>query len=167
MVYNRVFIGNVGIHLQRGKHKRIGANIARNDIFAELWIERAELIHRYSHHIGNLLEMHATVHMHAVDNERTLGKYRRDIVLLMIIHYIIGGNERRHITASLRRQEGINFPKVVFAVFEPAQSLVHIAGAAVICGDSERPVVKGLVKLLEILRGRLGSQIWIAALVDE
>ena len=100
-----------------------------------------------------LVEVHAVVHHHRVDNQRLFRQGRVDVVLLIVVHHIGGSDECRHITTGFAGQIFINRPKVgifVISALGTAERLVHIGRAAVVGGDSQRPVVVDAVELLEI-----------------
>ena len=112
--------------------------------------------------------MDAAAHAHGVDDERFLGKTGTDVVLLVIGHDVVGGNESRHIATGLAGQVVVDFPEVGFlGIAGAANGLVNIARTTVIGGDGKRPVAIDSVELLEIGSGLLAGAIGIATLINE
>ena len=110
--------------------------------------------------------MYPAGHLHRVGQEGTAGKHRADVVVAVIVHHIVDGNESRHIPSRFARQIGIDFPIVGLAA-RAANGLAHVAGTAVVRGDGQCPVVIDAVEVLEVA-GRHGRRLdGVATLVDE
>ena len=113
-------------------------SVARNDVVAILRVENTDFLDRNVEHAGNLVEVHAVVHHHCVDNKRLFRQSRVDVVLLIVVHHIGGSDEGRHITTGFARQIFVNRPKVgvfVVSALGTAERLVHIGRATVVGTD--------------------------------
>ena len=163
---NIVLCLDIGIDLLRRQDECIGANVARDNVAAVLGIEAANLLDRDLQHIGYLLEVHPASHLHRIGQEGPTCKHGTNIVVVVIVHHIVDGNEGRHVSPRLARQVRINLPIVGLAA-RATDSLAHIAGAAVVRGYSQCPVVIDAVEVFEVA-GRHGRRLdGIAALVDQ
>ena len=140
--------------------------VAGDDVGAELRVEGAYFLDGDVEHLGNLCEVDAPVDADGVGDERLAGQRRADVVLLVVGHRIVGGDEGGHIAAGLAGQVLIDVPEVALVAIA-VQGLVDVAGAAVIGGDGQRPVVVDLVEVLEVLGGHGAGAVGVAALVDE
>ena len=84
--------------------------------------------------------MHMPVDLYGVGGEMPFHNCGRYAVMTVVVHHVVGGNERRHIASCLGREEVIDVPEILFHFAFcscPAQSLVDIAWSAVVSGDSE------------------------------
>ena len=143
-------------------------SVARNNVVTILWIENADFLHGDVEHARNLVEAHAIVHLHGVDNERFLRQCGVDVVLLIIVHHIGGGDESRHIAAGFLRQIFVDGPIVgLVVVFHPAQGFVHVCRSAVVGGNGERPIIVDAIQLLEIRCGGFARLVGVAAFVHQ
>ena len=118
-------------------------------------IERAQLLHLQSADGGHLFHVQVPVHHDGVGLLGQRGVHRTDVVLAVIGHDIVGGDEGRHIAAGLLGQIGINLPVVLLAV-GALDGLVDILGAAVVGGDDEVPVAEHLVEVFQVAGGGIG-----------
>ena len=170
VVEDAVLVGQIGIHLQRGEHQRVGAYVAGNQACAILRIERLQLLHGDAQHVAYLLEMHPSAHMDRVREYRLAGQGGRYVVEVVVVEGVVGGDECGHIAAGLRGQVGVDLPEVFLhrlAASGAANGLVDVARAAVVGGDGQRPVAVDVVELLQIAGGGVGRGYGVAALVDE
>ena len=87
-------------------------------------------------------------------------------MVAIIVHHVVGGDERRHVSTCLRWQFRINLPIVALA-FRASYGLVERVGAAVVCGDDEIPVSVCLVKVAEIVGGSIRRLHDVAPLIDQ
>ena len=140
--------------------------IARNHVGTVLRVEGADFLDGDVQHLGDLCEMDATVHTHGVGDERLAGQRRADVVLLVVGHRIVGGDECGDIATRLPGQVLIDVPEVTCAAIA-VQGLVDVAWAAVIGGNGQRPVVIDLIQVLEVLGCHGAGAIGVTALVHE
>ncbi len=88
-------------------------------------------------------------------------------MLVVVVHHIGGGDEAGHISAGFARQIGVNRPEVFPLLAGTSHGFVHVAGAAVVGGDGERPVFVDFVELAEIAGCGFGGAHRVAAFVNE
>ncbi len=88
--------------------------------------------------------------MDGVGDDGSSRKRRADVVLIVIGHYIVGGDECRDVSASLLRQKIVDGPVILVVTSGTAQGFVHVAGTAVVSGNGERPVMIHLIELFQV-----------------
>ena len=164
---NGILAHEVAQNLLARQCQHIRTIVARNNIFAELRIQHSDLVDRNIEDIGYLLKVDAMIHGDSVSCQVTAHDSRRDIVVVVEIHHIVGGDERRHISAGFARQIVIDFPEIFLSATGTAKSLVDIARAAVVGGNRQRPVAVDVVKLMEIAGGVARRCTRITTLIDK
>ena len=94
--------------------------------------------------------MHPLIYMKSVSDQRALRNHRADVMILVMVHHIIGGDESRHISACLLRKVIIYRPIVESGGIATgtAQGFVDGARSAVIGCDSKAPVAICVVEIL-------------------
>ena len=112
--------------------------------------------------------MNIFVYLDGVSGQMTLDDSRRDAMLVVVIHHIVGGDEGRNISTGFGRKIAVDLP-IVFLAFASgtAQSLVDVTRTAVVGRYGKRPVIIDLIKLFKITGGVTRRQTGIAALVDQ
>ncbi len=134
MVDDGVFVGYVAVGLDVGEHECVGMDVSGDDVGAILGVEYTQFVHGYAHDVRNLLEVNALIDVYGVGDYGARCQCRRDVVVVVIGHRVIGGYECRDVVACFARQEGVYFPEVFFASAGASQCLIDVAGAAVVGG---------------------------------
>ena len=88
-------------------------DVARNFVFAVLRVQHADFFDRDVEHRRNLVEMHAMVHVDSIGSDRAYCQRTTQIVICVVGHHIVGGNECRHISPRFGRQVEIDVPKIL------------------------------------------------------
>ena len=110
--------------------------------------------------------MHVTANHHGVGLCREACHHGAYIVIAIVGHNVVGGNESRHIAPRLLRQVGIDVPIVLHSL-GAVYGLVDIVGTTVVGGNHKTPVAKHLVEVAEIVGGGIRRLHGVAALVNE
>ena len=97
---------------------------------------------------------------------RQPGLHRADVVVAVVCHDVVGGYERRHITARLLGQVWVYLPVVALAV-GAADGLVDLLRPAVVGCNDQCPVAEHLVQVAQVLRGGVRRLYGVAAFVNE
>ena len=117
-------------------------------------------------HGGDLLEMQVAIHDHRVGLDGQSGRHGADVVLAIVGHDVIGGDESGHVSAGLAGEIGVDFPVVAFA-FGAVDGFVDVVGTGVVGGDDEVPVAEDAIEVAQIVGGGVGGFDDVAAFVDE
>ena len=131
-----------------------------------LRIEVLQLRHIDAQHMRNLLKVDVAVDHHRIGAGGQRAVERADIVVAVVVHHVVGGDEGGHITTRLLRQPGINLPVVALAV-SAAYGLIDLVGTAIVSGDDEVPVVVDLIEVAQIVGGGIRRFHDVAPLVDQ
>ena len=166
MGVNRVFHIDELRHVVHRQTQNRRAIVAIDDATAILRIQLFDEFDIDAENAGNLLEMHVAVEHERVGFRRQAAQHRADVVLAIIIHNVVGGDERRHVAARFGRQIGIDVPVVLHAS-GAVDSLVHVLRTAVVGRDDEVPVAENLVERFQITCSRIRRLDWVAPLIDE
>ena len=130
--------------------------VARDNVMNILRIQITQLLQRNTRQIANLLKMKHSVNLERIQMSRHLHLFRHDSMLLVIRERIHRTHESRHITPRLPRKIIIHLPEIRTAS-TPADSLVHIACAAVIRRNRQIPVTENAIRIIHILRCSISS----------
>ena len=143
-----------------------GAVVAVDNVAAVLGVEFLQLVHGNAQHAGHLLKVYVAVDHDGVGLGRQLREHGADVVVAVVVHDVVGGNEGRHVALGLGGQVGVDLPVVAHSSGS-VYGAVHLVGAAVVGGDDQVPVVEYLVEVAQILGGGVGAFQRVAALVDQ
>ena len=112
--------------------------------------------------------MYALGHMHGVHHQGLGGKHRADVMLVVIVHHIVRGDEHGYVSARLGAEVIVNGPVVLGVGSAPcaAQSLVDGTRTAVVGGDGQRPVAVAVVQVLKVFGGLFRRLVGVAAFVN-
>ena len=91
---------------------------------------------------------------------------RADVVLAIIVHDIIGGNESRHISACLSWEIRINLPIVACSV-GTMYGFVDVLGTTVISCDDEIPIAEDAIEVVQIMGCGIRRQNGVATFIDQ
>ena len=163
---DRVLLVDEGVGALGGQLQHERADITGDDITFVLWVEGPERRHIHLQKIRYLLEMERAVHDDRVGSQRQAGLQGAEVVLAMVGHDVIGGDEERHIRPCLLGQVGEDLPEIGF----PARSLdglVDVARAAVVGCQDQVPVLIDGIHVLEIAAGGVGGFHRVASLIDK
>ena len=83
---------------------------------AILRVELLYLVDIHTEHLSHLLEVYVAVYDHGVGLYGQVCTHRTDIVLTIVVHYIVGGDERWYVATCFLRQIRIDAPVVFLAV---------------------------------------------------
>jgi len=111
---------------------------------------------------GNIAERNAFIHQDVVGQLLVqIGFIRPKAMQRIVIAEISGSNKSRYIIAGFLRQETLNRPEVATAC--AANSAVDTGWAAVVGGQSQRPVVKLIVQCFQVTSRGIGAFDRVAA----
>ena len=110
--------------------------------------------------------MYVAAHHHRVGLCRQSSGHRTDVVLAVICHDIVGGDECRHISACLLGQIGVYLP-IVLAALRAVDGLVDLVGTAVVGCNHQIPVAEHLIQVAQIIGCGIRSLDGVASLIHE
>ena len=126
-------------------------------IFFLYWgFRHFDLIHSDAANIRDLFEMQVAVHLYGICGVRNIGFHRADIVLAVVRHYVVGGYKSGYVSACFFGQIVVYFPIIRFAACAP-DGFVDGAGAAVVGGDYQVPVLVDGIHIFQVACGGPGS----------
>ena len=163
---DRVLLVDEGVGALGGQLQHERADITGDDITFVLWVEGPERRHIHLQKIRHLLKMERPVDDDRVCRQRQAGLQGAEVVLAMVGHDVIGGDEERHIRARLAGQVGEDLPEIGFPARSP-DGLVDVARAAVVGCQDQAPILIDGIHVLEIAASRVCGLHRVAPLVDE
>ena len=163
---DRVLLVDEGVGTLGGQLQHERADITGDDITFVLWVEGPERRHIHLQEIRYLLEMERAVDDDRVCRQRQAGLQGAEIMLAMVGHNVIGGDEERHIRPCLLGQVGEDLPEIGFPARSP-DGLVDVARAAVVGCQDQVPVLIDGIHVLEIAAGGVGGFHRVASLIDK
>ena len=163
---DRVLLVDEGVGALGGQLQHERADIAGDDVALVLRVEGPERRHIYLQKIRYLLKMERAVHDDRVGSQRQAGLQGAEVVLAVVGHDVIGGDEERHVRPCLLGQVGEDLPEIGFPARSP-DGLVDVARAAVVGCQDQVPVLIDGIHVLEIAAGGVGGFHRVASLVDE
>ena len=92
--------------------------------------------------------------------------HRRNVVLAVVVHHVVGRDEGRHVSARLVGEIGVDFP-IVALPSGTSDGFAHHLRTAVVGGQNQCPIVKLIVEFFQILRGGGTGFERVAALIEE
>ena len=163
---DRVLLVDEGVGTLGGQLQHERADITGDDITFVLWVEGPERRHIHLQKIRHLLEMERPVDDDRVCRQRQAGLQGAEVVLAVVGHDVIGGDEERHIRARLAGQVGEDLPEIGFPARSP-DGLVDVARAAVVGCQDQAPILIDGIHVLEIAAGGVGGFHRVASLIDK
>ena len=118
--------------------------LSGDDVLYVLRVYGAYVLYAYVAVLCHLLEVQVLVYVQCVRAYGYVGLHGADAVLLVIGHYVVCCNERGQVTACLAWQVTIYLPEIGLAA-RAQNSLLHVAGSAVIGCNGKVPAVEELV----------------------
>ena len=137
-----------------------------DDVASVLWIKVLHDVYVDVENLCNLFKVNVAVNHHRVGLCRQLGNHRADVVVAVIVHYVVGGNECRHIASCLLRQIGVDVP-IVGQALCAVYGFVDALRPAVVSRDDEVPVAENLVQVAQIVGSGIRCFDRVATFVDE
>ena len=110
--------------------------------------------------------MKVTAYLHRIGCFRNVGFHGADVVLAVVGHYVVGGNEGGHVAACLFGQIVVDFPIIGFPS-RAADGFVDGARTAVVGGNHQVPVFVNVIHVLQVACCRPGRLYRVAAFVYE
>ena len=97
---------------------------------------------------------------------RQRGAQRADVVVAVVGHDVVGGNESGHVASRFTGQVRVYLPIVLLAACT-VDGLADVGRAAVVGGNDQIPVAENLVEVAQVVGGGIAGLDGVAALVDQ
>ena len=140
--------------------------VAWDNPCAVLRIHRLECFKVLSAGTGNLREIDIARHHDSVRFDGHTRLHRRNVVLTIVVHHVVGSDKGRNVAASFAWKVRINFP-IVFRPFGTLHGFGNVGRATVVSRDGECPIVVAIVEFFEIARSCPTRFDGVAAFIDK
>ena len=126
-----------------------GTDIARDNIAFVLRIQCPQLLQIQVQNVGDLLQMKHLPYHDRIGSQWQIGLQRADIMVAIIVHDIVGSDEKRDIRACFLGQIRKDIPEICFSP-GTADGFVHIPRSTIIGRQDEVPVFVDGIHIFEI-----------------